>query len=87
MKNRITTSGPKVRCLILGEMTFFTQLEIPALVLDKNVPPVTAEQVREAVKDLTIREIVGNKNERLANLNIRSINILDENIRKMRRIK
>ena len=89
MKDRkIFTSGSKIHCMILGELTFFTQLTIDAPpVFDKNAPPITANDVMEAVKDLTIREIVGDKNEKLANLSIKSINIIDNNLKKMRRIK
>lgn len=87
-KNRIETPGSKIHCMILGELTFFTQIVLDAPpVFDKSKPPLSASDVMEAVKDLTIREIVGDKNERLANLNIKSINIIDKNINKVRRIK
>jgi len=76
-KNRIETAGSKVHCLILGEMTFFTQLDLDLPpVFDKNKPPISANDVMEAVKDLTIREIIGDKNEKLANLSIKSIKYL-----------
>ena len=87
-KNRIETPGSKIHCMILGEMTFFTQVVLDAPpVFDKNNPPLSANDVMEAVKNLTIREIVGDKNEQLANLSLKSINIIDKNIDKIRRIK